>query len=46
MQNYRQINCNNVDLIKTIPADDEFWTYYVDNLENLSQQEKINFQNT
>ena len=46
MQNYRQINCDNVDLIKTIPANDEFWTYYVDNLENLTQQEKINFQNT
>ena len=45
MQNYRQINCDNVDLIETIPANDEFWEYYVDKIENMTQQEKINFQN-
>ena len=45
MQNYRQINCDNVDLIETIPANDKFWEYYVDKIENMTQQEKINFQN-
>jgi hypothetical protein len=46
MQNYRQINCDNVDLVQTIPANDEFWEYYTARLQNLTPQEKINFQNT
>ena len=47
MQNYRQINCaNGVDLIRTIPADEEFWKYFTENLQTLTPQEKLNFQNT
>ena len=47
MQNYRQINCTNgVELIRTIPANEEFWNYYTANLQTLTPQEKLNFQNT
>jgi len=46
MQNYRQINCDNVELIETIPATDEFWEYYVKHLQDLTTQQKVNFQNT
>jgi len=47
MQNYRQINFDgSVDLIKTIPANDEFWEYFSKNLANLTPQEKLQFQNT
>jgi len=47
MQNYRQINCTNgVELIRTIPANEEFWKYFTENLQTLTPQEKLNFQNT
>ncbi len=46
MQNYRQINCDNVELIQTIPANEDFWKYYVENLQDMTQEQKINFQNT
>ena len=47
MQNYRQINCTyGVELIRTIPANDEFWEYFTKNLQTLTPQEKLNFQNT
>lgn len=47
MQNYRQINFDGpVDLIKSIPANDEFWEYFSKNLANLTPAEKLQFQNT
>ncbi len=47
MQNYRQINCTNgVELVRSIPANDEFWEYFVANLQTLTTEQKINFQNT
>jgi len=47
MQDYRQINFNQgVNLLKTIPANEEFWEYFNKNLAGLTPQEKLNFQNT
>jgi len=47
MQNYRQVNCSQpVDLVRTIPANEEFWKYFTENLQTLTAEQKINFQNT
>lgn len=47
MQNYRQINFDGtVDLIKTIPANEEFWKYFTTNLAGLTPAEKLQYQNT
>jgi len=47
MQNYRQVNCSQpVDLVRTIPANEEFWKYFTENLQTLTAEQKLNFQNT
>ena len=46
MQNYRNINCNQVDVIQEIPADEDFWVYFNENIYPLSQQQKFNFMNS
>jgi len=46
MQNYRTINCNQVDLIEKIPATEEFWTYFNDNIYPMSPAQKAGFMNS
>jgi len=46
MQDYRQINCDAVDLITTLDADDTFWSYLSEHIAPMSAQDKINFHNT
>lgn len=46
MQNYRNINCNQVDVIQEIPANEDFWVYFNENIYPLSQQQKFNFMNS
>ena len=46
MQNYRNINCESVELITSIPATDEFWDYFSKNLTGLTPEQKLNYQNT
>ena len=46
MQDYRNINCNQVDLIQEIPANEDFWVYFNENIYPMSAQQKLNFMNS
>ena len=46
MQGFRTINCDTVDLISTLEADQTFWTYLNEHIVPMSAQEKIGFMNT
>jgi hypothetical protein len=49
MQNFRAINCNDVDVvsvIKTSPDPAEFWKYFNENLIPMSSDQKAAFMNT
>jgi hypothetical protein len=49
LQNYRMINCNDVEVIaviKTSPDSAEFWKYFYANLVNMSGRHKAEFINT
>ena len=43
MHGYRTINCDTVDLISTLEADETFWTYISEKISPMSAQEKMNF---
>jgi len=46
MQGFRTINCDTVDLITTLEADQTFWTYLNEKIAPMSAQEKMAFMNT
>ena len=46
MQNYRNINMNQCDLIQEIPANDDFWVYFNENIYPMSGEQKVNFMNS
>ena len=46
MQDYRTINCDTVDLISTLEADETFWVYINEKIAPMSAGEKMNFMNT
>lgn len=49
IQNYRMINCNDVDLIaviKSSPDPAEFWKYFNERLGAMSATQKAQFMNT
>lgn len=49
IQNYRMINCNDVDLIaviKSSPDPMEFWKYFTERLNSMSSTQKAQFMNT
>ena len=46
MQNYRNVSMDLCDLINEIPANEEFWTYFNDNIYPMSPEQKINFMNS
>jgi len=49
IQNYRMINCNDVEVIATIksnPDPSEFWKYFNERLKNMSAFHKQQFNNT
>ena len=48
-QNWRMINCDDVDviaIIKTSPDPSEFWKYFYKNLVDMSSTHKAQFMNT
>ncbi len=45
MQNYRCVSMTACDLIQVIPANNQFWKYFNENLVMLSAIQKINFMN-
>ena len=49
MQNFRMINCNDVEVIaviKTSPDPQPFWKYFYERLADMSAQQKARFMNT
>ena len=46
MQNYRNVSMDQCDLINEIPANEEFWTYFNNNIYPMSPEQKINFMNS
>ena len=49
MQNWRMINCNDVDIIaviKTSPDPADFWKYFYERLAHMSADQKARFMNT
>ena len=49
MQNFRMINCNDVEVIaviKTSPDPQPFWKYFYERLADMSAQHKARFMNT
>ena len=46
MQDYRNINMNQCDLIQQIPANDDFWVYFNENIYPMSAGQKFNFMNS
>ena len=46
MQDYRNINMNQCDLIQEIPANDDFWVYFNENIYPMSAAQKRNFMNS
>ena len=46
MQGYRTINCDSVDLISTLEADETFWVYLNEKISPMSAGEKMGFMNT
>lgn len=45
MQDYRTISMENCDLIQQVPATEEFWTFFNENIYPLTTEQKINFMN-
>jgi len=46
MQDFRTINCDTVDLISTLEADETFWLYLNEKIAPMSAGDKMNFMNT
>jgi hypothetical protein len=46
MQNFRCISMDSCELIQSVPANDEFWKFFNENIYIMSTQQKINFMNT
>ena len=46
MQDYRNINMNQCDLIQQIPANEDFWSYFNENIYPMSAEQKLAFMNT
>jgi hypothetical protein len=46
MQDFRTINCDTVDLISTLEADQTFWVYINEKIAPMSPEEKMAFMNT
>ena len=45
MQDYRIISFDQCNLIQQIPADDNFWKYFNENIYTMTTEQKINFMN-
>ena len=46
MQDFRTINCDTVDLITTLEADETFWVYINEKIAPMSSGDKMAFMNT
>lgn len=46
MQDYRNINMSQCNLIQEIPANDDFWIYFNENIYPMSPKQKFDFMNS
>lgn len=46
MQDYRTINCVGVDLIRSVPANEEFWKYFREELMLMTPAQKTMFMDS
>ena len=46
MQDYRNISMDNCELLRSVPANEEFWKFFNENILIMSTQQKINFMNS
>ncbi len=46
MQDFRTINCNNVDLIRSVPSNEEFWDYFREELLPMTAAQKTMFMDS
>lgn len=46
MQDFRCVNTDNCELIRTIPANEEFWKYFNEYLMRMTPEEKLVFMNS
>jgi hypothetical protein len=46
MQDFRAISCDSCQLIKTVPANIEFWDYFKENLSIMNAGQKIMFMDS
>lgn len=46
VQDYRSISADDVELITVIPADDDFWTYFNENILPMTAEQKQTFINS
>lgn len=46
MQDFRSINCSSCDLIKTVPVNEEFWTFFNQTLLPMTPSQKTMFMDS
>lgn len=46
MQNYRVVSADQVDVLREMPANDEFWQTFNNEIYPMSTEQKINFMNS
>ena len=46
MQNWRMVNMDSCELIKTIPGNDDFWKYFNENIITMTGDAKLNYMGT
>ena len=46
MQGWRMVSCDNVEIINTIPGNDDFWTYFNSNILTMEADEKRRYMGT
>jgi len=46
MQNYRVVSADQVDVLREMPANDEFWKTFNEEILPMSTDQKINFMNS
>tara|TARA_A100001515_G_scaffold106379_1_gene87162 strand:+ start:75 stop:452 length:378 start_codon:yes stop_codon:yes gene_type:complete len=46
MQGWRMVSCDNVEIINTIPGNDDFWTYFNNNILTMEADEKRRYMGT
>jgi len=46
MQDFRTINCQNVNLIRSVPANEEFWNFFRKELLSMTPSQKTMFMDS